>query len=56
MYNFKWQGKNASSSKKDFGFLRLILYKPFETNRGGLGLPKGLSEFWMASRAVFLVL
>ena len=40
IYNFKGQKKNESSSKKDFGFLRPIIYKPFEVNRGGFRISK----------------
>lgn len=40
--NFKGQRKNASFSKRDFGFLRPIICELFEINRGAfrIGLKK----------------
>lgn len=36
----KAPGRNVNSSEKDFGFLRPIIDKLFETNRRGLGMGK----------------
>lgn len=38
MCNFKGQRKNASSSKKDSGFLKPLIYNLFEINRGSFGI------------------
>lgn len=39
IYSFKGQKKNGSSCK-DFGFLRPILCKPFEINKGAFRIDK----------------
>ena len=49
----KGHRRNGSSSKKDFCFLKQIIFKPFETDKGSLGTGKGTGEFWIASRADF---